>query len=301
MSISFRCETCKKQYNAPDQMSGKRIKCKACGTVLEIPKSQPAQEDELDLSLLSDLEPPKPARPQPKSRQVVAAPAPARMPRQREEFDAFEPESTWTPNVLWHFPLAGLVDAALPILMILGTLALVTLVSWSYLEVPQTWLAWLRAAIYLLAFFFVIVPTSARWLEWTGGRFGFDLPPTLKRRTAAILAPPFVLGYVLWLVGRGASDLVVGCILGLILASVMVWLVLRLHVKQLIPAYITAAVSYLLTAALIGGAMFGLNMLMVKIITSTGKSSALTASPFGQAFSWVAPSPPTTEPSTAHN
>ena len=53
MPIMVECSSCGKQYNAPDSMAGKRVKCKQCGQVFEIPGGQGVGDD---LSALSMLE-----------------------------------------------------------------------------------------------------------------------------------------------------------------------------------------------------------------------------------------------------
>src|SRR5438552_8916352 len=37
MAIMVECNSCGKQYNAPDSMAGKRVKCKQCAQVFQIP------------------------------------------------------------------------------------------------------------------------------------------------------------------------------------------------------------------------------------------------------------------------
>src|SRR5207248_5950555 len=67
MAIMVECNSCGKQYNAPDSMAGKRVKCKQCGQVFQIPAEGGegiAVEDQL--SALAALE---------KSFQGEAAPA----------------------------------------------------------------------------------------------------------------------------------------------------------------------------------------------------------------------------------
>src|SRR4051812_8232152 len=37
MPITVECSSCGKQYNAPEAMAGKSVKCKNCGQIFQIP------------------------------------------------------------------------------------------------------------------------------------------------------------------------------------------------------------------------------------------------------------------------
>ena len=43
MSIRFSCPTCSKQLQAPDALAGKRVKCKGCATLIDLPAAPEAE------------------------------------------------------------------------------------------------------------------------------------------------------------------------------------------------------------------------------------------------------------------
>ena len=57
MALSVTCSGCQSQYSVPDNMAGKRAKCKKCGAVLVMPAAAPSG----GIDLFADLESAKPA------------------------------------------------------------------------------------------------------------------------------------------------------------------------------------------------------------------------------------------------
>src|SRR5690242_9600925 len=45
MTVSVQCVHCHKRYNAPASMAGKKVKCKHCAQVFEIPADAPPGTD----------------------------------------------------------------------------------------------------------------------------------------------------------------------------------------------------------------------------------------------------------------
>src|SRR5262245_5519666 len=55
MSITAICKSCGRRYQAPDEMAGKRVRCKQCGIVFELPPPDDASGNS-DLDALAALE-----------------------------------------------------------------------------------------------------------------------------------------------------------------------------------------------------------------------------------------------------
>ncbi len=72
MSIKFACPGCGKELTAPDEMAGRRAKCKVCATIMTIPNASTATEDEIGLAPLDEDDPP--IRVEPKPRPVSTGP-----------------------------------------------------------------------------------------------------------------------------------------------------------------------------------------------------------------------------------
>jgi hypothetical protein len=72
MAIEFRCGNCSSRLKAPDNSSGKRVKCPKCASVQTIPAAKPPADDELTLMPVAD-----PPSPSPTPKIAVPAPKPA--------------------------------------------------------------------------------------------------------------------------------------------------------------------------------------------------------------------------------
>lgn len=73
MAISVVCSGCQSQYTVPDNLAGKRAKCKKCGAAIQVPAPVSSGEglfDDLDTPALTPLPNPKP---QPKPKAAAAA------------------------------------------------------------------------------------------------------------------------------------------------------------------------------------------------------------------------------------
>jgi hypothetical protein len=77
MSIKFSCQGCGKELTAPDEMAGRKAKCKVCSTITPIPTPAAPADDEIELVDL-DEDPAPPARPEPI--RVTPRPRPAAGP-----------------------------------------------------------------------------------------------------------------------------------------------------------------------------------------------------------------------------
>src|SRR6188472_828763 len=74
MAIEFACQQCGGQFAAPEELAGKKAKCKRCGAIVTVPIDLPAEPDSFT---------PRPvaARPAAQSQaRAVHRPQPATMP-----------------------------------------------------------------------------------------------------------------------------------------------------------------------------------------------------------------------------
>ena len=130
MPIMVECSSCGKQYNAPDSMAGKRVKCKQCGQVFEIPGGGEGVGD--DLSALSMLEKSfhdGEAAPASVHLDLPKPPKPGFASDEGEGDIPFAPIGSGRPNTRFRFPFAAELDKYLPIVLVLGGLATVIFIS----------------------------------------------------------------------------------------------------------------------------------------------------------------------------
>jgi dienelactone hydrolase len=94
MSIAYRCGQCGKQYTLGDEVAGRRVKCKQCGTIARVPAATPPPQ--MDVYGLDDEPAPKAsAAPAPSSFDEEELPPPPRAgmppkPKTKAERKAFE-------------------------------------------------------------------------------------------------------------------------------------------------------------------------------------------------------------------
>src|SRR5262245_20556292 len=115
MPVEANCSSCGRRYQAPDAMAGKRVRCKQCGTIFELPARE-AAEGSSDLDALAEMER---SFHSVNSSSVTASPdsatsddtdseaSPAHLPTRRQ-------------NVRFGFSMAREIDDYLPWILILG-------------------------------------------------------------------------------------------------------------------------------------------------------------------------------------
>jgi hypothetical protein len=123
MGIAFQC-TCGKRFKVGEDLAGRRMRCKSCGTEMRVPSAEkpvsvPTSDPDLDVLSTSeplDLPDLAPLPPQ-------AAPRPMRRPRARNsDAVASNPGNTQIQYVHylrchWYLPLAFVVSAAVGVAM----------------------------------------------------------------------------------------------------------------------------------------------------------------------------------------
>src|SRR5438094_1353525 len=140
MPIMVECNSCGKQYNAPDSMAGKRVKCKQCGEVFQIPaEGGPGISVDDQLSALAALEKSYhegEAASASVHAEVYKPPAPGYASGEGDEFP-LSPKVFGRPNTRFKYPFAAEVDQYLPAMLVIGGLAAVTATAFKLDDVQK--------------------------------------------------------------------------------------------------------------------------------------------------------------------
>lgn len=298
MAIGAECDSCQKQFSAPESMAGKSVRCKGCGNIFVIPslKDDPAGETDLsgwaameqtatgggDDTILSTGNRSFRARPQEPPGTMEFAPddLPARRPPRR--------------NLPFDFPLSALLDKWLPFLIVIACLSWV---AWETYMIPdkglgRAWLPPLRVAVLLGIYFLVIFPISLKGVRAAATKANVGLPHREGWRTFAVFTLPFALGYVLWLISGSITMLITGCLVGLVFSGLSYWLLFRLRAEEMPVSYGIAAGGFLGGVAAATVLLVGLNLILNTIMQATRSAQTFSGSPLGPYFAWDAPKPP---------
>lgn len=310
MNISVQCVHCQKRYNAPASLAGKRIKCKHCGQVFAIPV-------EADAAIPSPtLEPEAPAAPirsgeekrkNPLEAALRAAGGTGEEPvqlgdprfgiaskRQRVEGTdevALAEETTapisLRPSVPFDFPGAAVLDRALPTFLIVLGLGWLCAVAGQTNTTGQTWVTFVRPAVYLMLFLGLAVPIGWVAVSKAALRCRFAYPPSPVLRTLAALALGFALPLIFWMSSDGGMGMFVfGAVLGLGTIAGALWFLFRLQPQELQATLTGSAAGYVASMALTYGILLGVHTIFEK--TASPESNQLAASPMGP-FAWHVP------------
>jgi hypothetical protein len=286
MAIQAQCTSCGKVYSADDSLAGRRMRCRECGNIFALPAlNQPQQDEpENDLSALAG----------PQESDSNGSTYAGHHPGNAPESDSDSPQeyvsgSRFRPRL--NYPYAVVVDRWLPILLLIGGLAWVIFAAMKYDETNRPGLIVSRIIVLILAYLIVVFPMAAKGIQMASRDLGFQLPRAKYSRTLVSFMPAFALGSVLWMAG-GITGLVLGVIVGLIASCLAMWLLFHLH-----PAELPAAAGYAggmmaFGIAIVGGVLFGMNLLLSSALVSMHKLDSFPGSPFGMAFTWPKPAEP---------
>lgn len=310
MNISVQCVHCQKRYNAPASLAGKRIKCKHCGQVFAIP----VEADEAIPS--PSLEPQAPAAPlrtgeekrkNPLEAALKAAGGGSEEPvqlgdprfgiaakRQRVEGTdevALAEETTapiaLRPSVPFDFPGAAVLDRVLPTFLIVLGLVWLCAVAGQTNRTGQTWVTFVRPAVYLMIFLSVAVPIGWVAVSRAALRCRFAYPPSPVLRVLAALSLGFALPLIFWMSSDGGTGMLVfGAVLGLGTIAGALWFLFRLQPQELQATLTGSALGYVVSMALTYGILLGVHTIFEK--TASPESNQLAASPMGP-FGWDVP------------
>jgi hypothetical protein len=289
MAIMVECSSCGKQYNAPDSMAGKRVRCKGCGQIFQIPSAENEMAPD-DLSALSALdrsfhegEPP-----------AAGGQAEQYVPPGYGEGGGEEiplgPSRAGRANIRFRYPFASEVDLFLPFFLVAIALGVAALATFKLDDIRQNWLSWIRFLVLVLCYVALIYPLSLQGVRMAGRRLGFQLPRTARWRAFATFMPAFAIGVLIWLSGGGdVPGLVLGSLAGLVISLGFMMLLFRLWPEEIGLSSLYVSIMYCFGVAVAAGILLGLNVLLSNVLVATKKIASLPGSPFGMAFSWPSP------------
>src|SRR4051812_37789010 len=283
MSIEVHCNSCGKLYQAPEHLAGKRIKCRQCGVVFEVPSNTDPDDLDQGLNALAAMEESFGG-----STTIMHAQQPTDLPVP-DDVPMSGPISSRL-NVRFSYPGAAVVDRWLPVLLLVGGGLWIALTAYGS-DPNQPGLTTARLFVMLCAYLGVVFPMGLRGVHLAARDLGFMLPRTSTFRALATFMPVFVLGSVLWMASGGkVSGLILGVVCGFLVSTGAMWLLFRLQPRELPAAVGYAGGMVGIALGIAGGAMFGMNALLSSALVSMHKAEALPGSPFGMGFSWPKPS-----------
>jgi hypothetical protein len=297
MSITAKCTSCGKTFEAPDNFAGKRVKCKACGTIFVVRGT--TGDPELDS--LADLDN-QPEAPPPSSASKAGSKIGPRMETRMAanptagEFELDGPvELSSRANVLrFRYPGALIVDQWLPLVLIASGFIWLGCVVDQPDAKDVVWIVTVRYAVPVLLYLALVFPITFALVRKAGRDMRFRMPPSAGLRCFATYIPAFVMGTGFWWVGKGAlSSLLLGALFGLVLSSAILWLLFRLRDTEIGLAAANGAAGFLISSAIVCGIILGLNGIASMAVAQSKAQASVPASPLGPGLNWFAPPAPT--------
>lgn len=265
-------------------MAGKRVRCKQCGNIFALPDAA-LEDGSSDLDALAELE---------KSYHSVDATGAGGTSLGDEMGDPQDGDDSPVPlregrsNPRFVYPFAKDVDVWLPRVLAVGAAVWLGWACFQYNETSAKWMPYVRLVVGLLAYAGFIAPLTHGMIRRAARQLRYQVPTASKWRAFASYFPAFVMGCVLWTVGGGyLSGLLLGCVAGVILSTIALWLLFRLQPSEIAPTATYALVGFFLGLAIVGGIYFGVNVLLLQIINATKNPDLLPASPFGPGMAWI--------------
>lgn len=268
-------------------MAGKRVRCKQCGNIFALPDA--SFEDGPDLDALAAVEQ--------SFHSVDATDAGGTGVDEPQEVDEetgepIAPLRSGRRSVRFNFPLAAEIDAWLPSILLLAGLGWL---AYFCLKKPiegstGNLLPALRLGTALIAFFCFVGPITLIMIRKAARQLHYQMPTGDKLRTYGAYLPAFALGYVLWVAGGGRmTGLILGCVAGVALATVFLWLFFRLGAAEIAPTATYAIVGFFIGLAVVGAIYFALNAIALQIVISMKEPDLLASSPFGPepTLAWI--------------
>lgn len=309
MAIVIQCTECKRKYQADERTAGKRVRCKHCGALFDVPPLRlatgPVLEDDL-ASVLGTMEPPPPTgeRPLPGPAIVKTGPVSSKlnavsssMQRTGDPGDIAlngdAPRADFRrPNWSLRYPGSKEVDTWLPVLLFLGGWGWLVAETWRGNETEQTWIAVLRVSVLFLLFMAVIFPLGFVAISSAAKRCRYSFPDKPAWRVMAVLTIPFVLSCILWLVAGDLFSLAAGAILGMAVAGLGFWLLLRLNGQEAVTTGLFAAASFVGGGLLAALLLWAANMAVFQLMMSSQAAQDYSGSPVGKHLAWNIPPKP---------
>ena len=299
MPITVVCTNCGRSYAADESLAGRRVRCRGCGEIVQIPfvdEAGPAPQD------FGGFDQPEPGPGDDATMATHAGfpaddGAPAALPSGMEEVEvsAAGIEAAGRANLRYNFLGAKTVDDLLPWLLVVGSLLWFGIQTSRNNPSGQPWITATRVVLPLLLFTVLVCPLVYTSLRAAGRTVGFQLPRTARWRTFACYLPAMTLTAALWMMGSGTLvSFVMGVLAGLLLASGCLWILFRLKPEEAPPTAAYGATGFIIGAVASAAILAGLNMVARSVVESTGAVTSVPASPLGSGFEWVDPAKVTT-------
>jgi hypothetical protein len=287
VAIPIQCPECHKKYQAPDHMAGKRVKCKYCGVIFLIAADARSADAGADMSALDELNALSASgKHEAHTRSSGAGAAAADID---SIFQAeYAAEGAPRTNKLYVFPLSRLLDRWLPPVLLAVGLVWACYEAVNRNDTSQSWVGFFRAAVFLLAFFASVLPFTLMGLRAASRKLNYELPPRPGLRTMGSYAVPFALACAMWLLLGGASGLLIGVLIGCVVALPVLFLLFRLLPREAPITFGYATGSFLLSVLVSVAAVFALNLMLVGVLRAAKADLALAVSPFGAGLKWDA-------------
>jgi hypothetical protein len=283
MPIATECPNCANKYNAPDQLAGKRVRCKVCGTVFAIQQPVADPDAPPDLSAIDD-ETADDLQATVSGRDATRLGAPAHR-------DFGDPASSSGSAVRsaarFSYPGAKQVDQFLPPALL--SLCPILIAAQQITSAPSTGNGISRAVFMLAALLGIVWPVTHLGLGAAIKKIGISTPKNFAIRSLACFMPAALAIAGLFVLGNGGLiGLVIGVFVGLLLCLGCYCLLLRIFPNELPVVSGFAGGAMAAGTAVASAGLVGLNF----VAGSVGSNMA-DQSPFALALNWPAPAKPT--------
>lgn len=282
--MTVQCEHCEKKFNAPDAMSGKRVRCRSCGQVFTLPRlpgtlstvrAEPTALD-ADLSALANLESP--------AGSLGVEPS-----NEGDEPTVARPTGRF--NFPLEYPYAGLIDEWLPVALVCLSFGWVSVEMVRANELEPAWIPLLRIGIFWIVYTIIVWPLTLAGSSAAGLKAEIQPPPQHAWRVFATFSFPTVLGYILWSILGGVGSFITGAVVGLGIALALHYVLFRLQPREASRTLPTVAAWY--GGSLVAGVLLlmGFNFAMQTIMTAAHTANDFPFSPMGHYLVWNPPVP----------
>ena len=286
-------------------MAGKKVRCKKCSEIFEVPAGKvgvdPAS-DGPDLSGISDEEAPAPRQiaarvdPKPAPRRPSVLPPVSSMSRDDDdgggEDDSEDPDdSSLTANPAFGFAGSEWIEAALPIVLVIVAIGWMVAQSLHTDDSGRNWAGHLRWFAYLAAYTVIVYPITLFGVRSAGNKARFGMAVGHLWKVFAVFSLPFMLGIILTLTGVGSiANFITGIIVGLVISLGAFLFLYRLRPEQMGTGLGITSAYYLGGCALAAMLGIGINVVLISALKPAETAGSFPKSPLGPAFSW--PEPP---------
>lgn len=320
MAVQVQCVACGTRFSAPDSLVGKRVRCKKCGAAFTVS----ADGADASTGFAREVQPvdpsigtalPQDVLPAAQAEKQAVKSAFKQLREREQKITSFGtegpdvdmdsllegdgtsgdggPDGLGTMRQMWQFdyPYSAQVDRFLPGGLLVISLAIVAMQSFSQETHGVGWIAPLRIFLLVLSFVAIVFPVTFQGLKGAIHKAGLGMPWNPRIKALGAMAVPVALGYVLWTVGESIPALVIGLVVGLVVALAAIWLLYRLRPEQLLKPMVATGIWFIIASAMACGFLFGVN-LTVQSIVAGGGSSDLVVSPVAPHLPWNSPEKP---------